>query len=203
MSRRIAACLLLCVTWLVAGGCGGFLPRSKPSTFYVLNATADHGAGPALPVALGIGPVVLPAYLDRPQIVTRQGSNQLDLSETQRWAEPLQKNVVDVLLLNLARQLGTDRVTAFPFALGLPRDYDITVQFLRFETTASGEVLVQAYVTLLDGKTAAALKASPVSYSRTVAAGDTTAATAAMSDALGELSVDVAATIRALHATRP
>lgn len=202
MIRRSASVLAPCLAGLLAAGCGGFLPRTKPSTFYVLNATAERGAGPALPVALGIGPVELPAYLDRPQVVTRLGTNQLDLSESRRWAEPLQKNVVDVLLLNLARELGTDRVTAFPFAMGLPRDYDVTVQFLRFEATASGEVRLEAYVRLLDGRSGAELKASPVSYTRSVPPDDVAAATAALSDAVGELSSDVAAVIRALHAAR-
>ena len=79
---------------------------STPSRFYVLSSlsaseTIAATAATQGPV-IGVGPITLPKYLDRPQIVTRAGSNQLALAEFDRWAEPLQDNVARVLAENLA-----------------------------------------------------------------------------------------------------
>ncbi|CAG1002708.1 hypothetical protein MYXO_03150 [Myxococcaceae bacterium] len=186
----------------VASGCAGFFPRTDPPSFYVLSASHDVATGPPLDVAVGVGPIELPAYLDRPQFVTRKGPNQLDLAENERWASPLQKAATNALLLNLARQLGTDRVSSFPYALGLPRDYDASVQFLRFEASASGEVFVDAYWWILDPKTGTPLAARLSSLSRSAAAGDAAAAAAALSSALSDLSTEMAAAIREIHARR-
>ena len=44
-------------------------------------------------LAIGIGPVTLPFYLDRPQIVRRTSPNRLEIAEFDRWAEPLSNTV--------------------------------------------------------------------------------------------------------------
>ena len=46
---------------------------------------------------IGVGPVTVPDYLDRPQIATRSSSSSLQFSEFDRWAEPLEKNLMRVL----------------------------------------------------------------------------------------------------------
>src|SRR5437762_111902 len=70
-------------------GCG-----SSPDTrFYTLatvppiTKTADRSSTPQ--VGVGIRSVVLPADLDRPQIVTRTGPNTVHLAEFDRWSSRL------------------------------------------------------------------------------------------------------------------
>ena len=202
MPRRCAVAFLLALAGLAAAGCAGFLPRTDPANFYVLSASPELGAGPPLLIALGVGPVLIPDYVDRPQIVTRVAPNQLDLSESRRWAGPLQKRVTELMLLNLSRQLGTDRATAFPFAMGLPRELDAVINLTRFEVGADGVVRVDAYWWIRDSRTSATLRAGDFSDARTVLAGDYAAAAAAMSAALADLSVQMATAIREVHARR-
>ena len=76
---------------LSLSGCAGISP---PTQFYTL---ADPGAvsSPVAPAsvrsnaAIGVGPLRLPAMLDRPQIVTRKDDNRVDLAEFHRWAGEL------------------------------------------------------------------------------------------------------------------
>ncbi len=195
--------LLLLATAPLGLGCAVLFSRSDPSSFYVLSESTERDAREPVPVALGVGPVLLPSYLDRPQIATRSGTNAISYSETQRWATPLQKNVVGVLTVNLARQLHTDRITSFPFALGLPRDYDANVQFLNFESADTGVVTVHAYYRIVDGRTGEEIRARGVTFTRSAPPGDYAAAAAALSDALGELSVEIAEQVRQIYAARP
>ena len=64
--------------------------------------------------AVGIGPVTLPQYLDRPQIVERTGPNSLKIAEFDRWAEPLNNTVPRILVQNISQLLQSDRVYALP-----------------------------------------------------------------------------------------
>ena len=87
-------CLIL-LTMIFLSGCGG---SSAPSKFYLLSSLAKSDAqtrNPESPVrlAVGVGPVEVPAYLDRPQIVTRLSLNTLRLAEFDKWAEPLKDTV--------------------------------------------------------------------------------------------------------------
>ena len=99
-------CALLALT-LVAAGC--LSPRADVSTFFLLTSAEAPGAvGPPLGGTLGLGPVTLPGYLDRSELVTRLSDNQVAVSPTARWAEPLRDNVLRALSQNLVRVLGPD-----------------------------------------------------------------------------------------------
>ena len=68
-------------------------------------------------VSVAVGPVSVPAAVDRPQIVVSTGPNQVRLDEFNRWASPLQNNIARVVAENLVAMLGTPRVTLFPQTL--------------------------------------------------------------------------------------
>jgi uncharacterized protein len=80
--RRLALVTLV-VLLIGLGACA-----STPSRFYILNTLSASETIPGTAAAqgpvIGVGPITLPKYLDRPQIVTRVGRNQLALSEFDR-----------------------------------------------------------------------------------------------------------------------
>ena len=86
---------LAVVVFFALAGCAA----SPPSRFYVLSPVAsDTTAPPTVSApAIGVGPVELPDYLGRPEIVVRSGAYELRYNETQRWAETLRDNVTSVL----------------------------------------------------------------------------------------------------------
>ena len=101
---------------------------TQPSHFYVLTDLTSvesppqgttAGQGPAV----GVGPVTLPKYFDRPQIASRAGRYELAYDEFERWAEPLETNVTRALVEHLARLIPTDRLAVFPWTRGTPVDY--------------------------------------------------------------------------------
>jgi uncharacterized protein len=137
-------------------GCG----TSQPSHFYLLRAispTSPSGlSAPELSnLSVGLGPVTLPKYLDRPQIVTQSGAHEVELAEFHKWAEPLNENVSHVLTENLSSLLSTDRVLQYPWRSSTPLDYQVVVDFWQFDVTMGGEVVLVARWSLLgsDGQT--------------------------------------------------
>jgi uncharacterized lipoprotein YmbA len=128
---------------------------STPLRFYLLNSpvtseTMAAAAAPQGPV-IGVGPITMPKYLDRLQIVTRTGDNQLALSEFDRWAEPLQDNVARVLAENLARLIPTDQVLLQAWPRSAALDYQVTVEVLQFDGWLGGESKLVAFWSILDG----------------------------------------------------
>jgi len=187
---------LLSVVLLVLSGCA----KTPPTRFYVLPAltgaeTAALSSGVKPDLTIGVGPVTLPPYLDRPQIVTRASWAKLELGEFDQWAAPLQDTFARVLAENLSLLLGTDRVLLQPWPRTTDVDYQVTVDVIRFDGGVGGEVVLAARWSLIgaDGKELVMRKtrfqapANPRDYEATVTA---------MSRILEDFSRDIAATLQ-------
>jgi uncharacterized lipoprotein YmbA len=128
---------------------------STPSRFYVLNTLPASETVPATAAdrgpVIGVGPITLPKYLDRPQIVTRASRHQLTLGEFDRWAEPLQDNISRVLAENLVRLIPTDHLLLHPWPRSATLDYQVTVEVRQFDGWVGGESTLLARWSLLDG----------------------------------------------------
>src|SRR5882724_11962129 len=145
----------LAVVSLVASLLGLGACASTPSHFYVLNTLSASETMPATAAAqgpvIGVGPITLPKYLDRPQIVTRASYNQLALAEFDRWVEPLQDNVARVLAEHLVRLIPTDQVLLHAWPRSATLDYQVTVEVLQFDGWLGGESTLLALWNILDG----------------------------------------------------
>lgn len=186
----------LLVAALLSAGCG----RTTPVAYYRLTAVAD-GRTPATsflpsPVVIGIGPVALPEYLDRSQIVTRRGANRLLLADSHRWAEPLADNIARVVRENLARSLGNERLLLHPWPVSAGVDRQVVIDILGFEAGDDGSILLEAAWSLKDaaGKVLLARRSShrlsvaqPQDYDLQVGM---------LSEALARLSEEIAAALR-------
>ncbi|MFW6242141.1 MAG: PqiC family protein, partial [Thermodesulfobacteriota bacterium] len=74
--------LLLAALFLLPVACG----RSLPTRFYLLTPQkTGPGAAPTAGPSVGVGPVELPDYLDRPQILTRAGEHEIHFAEFDQW----------------------------------------------------------------------------------------------------------------------
>ncbi len=191
--------LPLAVLTQVLAGCS-LSPRQDPSQFYVLSAASDTAgavAGPAgaSGLELGIGPVSFPEYLDRPQMVTRVGANQLQFSETERWAEPLKGSFTSVLAENLQQLLGARTAYMYPWYASLTPDYTVEVDVIRFERDGSGAVELRCQWAIFDADRIRLLTRAG-DYQRSAADASTAAAVEAMSRTVEDLSRDIAAAIR-------
>jgi len=133
---------------LAWSGCAG----SRPAKFYTLNPLGAHGEIPKVAsaergIVVAIGPVSIPDYLDRPQILTRSGPRELKLAEFDRWAGSFEQDVSRVLTENLSALLAPDNVIvlrwgrdAYPF----PATFRVGVDVTRFEGTIGESVIFAA-----------------------------------------------------------
>jgi uncharacterized protein len=192
MNPRVIFFALCAIT---IAGC--LSPRRDDSKFFVLSPVgADPGSMGSRQILVGLGPIKMPAYLDRQEVVTRVAPNRLELSGQDRWAEPLDSDFTRVLAQNLSSDLGTQRITFYPWYNTTQVDFQVKVNVYRFESDKNGKVDLTAHWQVLSG-TGKLLIVRDSSYTETAKPGDTSDAAAAMSRALGRLSQEIASAIEA------
>ena len=200
--RLSPAFILLGLALLGLAGC----PFNAPTRLYVLTATTDKPASTSPEgAAIGVGPITLPKYLDRPQIVTRVAANSLDQANLDQWGGDLNDNITRVVATNLSNLLATDRVSLYPWKDGAPVDFQVTMDISRFEQDKDGNAVLNLFWSIV-GKDGAVLLMRRSSY--TQPAGEPAsqsdnprpfdAQAAAMSRDLALLSHDIATAITGL-----
>ena len=187
---------------LVLASCAG---TSAPTQFYTLAPTIQTSAAKT-PVAkklfIGVGPVTLADYLDRPQIIVRDSAYKVTLSTFDNWAGPLDTGLPTVLVANLAALLPQDDVVMVPQPFVTPLDYQVRINFSRFDIDGAGNAVTEAQWQVLDAKKNVII-ATQNSVLREAAAGaGTEAGVAALSRTLGALSREMAKAITTA-ASRP
>ena len=99
--------------------------------------------------AIGVGPVQFPKYLDRPQIVTRSGRNQIAIADFDQWAEPLKNNFTSVIAENLSILIPDKRFVVFPWAVNTPIQNQVLIEVTRFDGELGGDSLLVARWSIL------------------------------------------------------
>jgi uncharacterized lipoprotein YmbA len=188
--------LLFSGALLLLTACG----TTEPSRFYLLSADVDPSSvrqesGIGEEMAIEIGPVTLPEYLNRPQIVTRMGQNKIVLAEFDRWAEPLDENFARVLLENLSCLLSTDRLTLFPDKGSMTYPYRIVVDVTRFDADELGTVTFSARWALLGENGEALLRRKTDIVKQEAEEGDYPSIVQSESGALADLCQEIAAAV--------
>ena len=185
---------ILCFLHLSILGCAG---TSPPSKYYMLTAlqkeeTQQLRIHPDTRISLRLAPVDIPDYLDRPQIMSRKGKNQLHRAEFERWAGPLRENIYTVLRENLSVLLPTEKASLVSWDSPVPSEYLIAVEITHFEAVPHNTVLLTARWTILEenGKTVAASGETHLDEKRDGQEYDDIVS--AMSRALGALSRQLA-----------
>jgi uncharacterized lipoprotein YmbA len=149
-----------------------------------------------------VGPVALPRSLDRPQIVTRAGDNELVYDEYNRWAGSLEADFLGVVGDNLSALLNTQRVVVYPASPPFALNYRVGFDVMQFDGSPGGEVTLRARWTVSPGSGGESLAVEQSLIRQPTASAAHADLVAAHSAALATLSREIAATITDLE-TRP
>lgn len=126
---------------------------TQPSKFYILNSiekqeAEQKGSDAMQHVAIGIGSIEIPDYLDRSQMVIRSSLSELKIDEFNRWAGSLKENISLVLAENLSLLLSTDRVFVHPWIPDDSVNYWIHVEIIRLDAIPGNTVTMKALWTI-------------------------------------------------------
>jgi uncharacterized lipoprotein YmbA len=149
-----------------------------------------------------VGPVSVPAEVDRPQMVVSTGPNQVRVDEFNLWASPLQNSITRVVAENLVTMLGTPHVTLYPQTVSTDADYRIAIEVQRFDSTLGDAATLDAVWTVRRMKGDNAEKGR-TTIRETAQGNSYDALAAAHSRAVARLSRDVANAVQSLERSAP
>lgn len=199
---RLTSAVVLAVV-LAFSGCLG--PSKTPATrYYVLNSlySAENKTPPVVILknaSVGVGPVKLSQVLDRPQIIIRTSLNEIRVVDLERWAGPLNENIINVLVSNLSALLSTVKVLKFPWNPKIPVDYQIVMDITRFDGMPGGDVILRARWGILSEKDDNVLSERNLNLTESIG-GDTIAdMVSAQSRLVAKLSHEIAEEIKQLE----
>jgi hypothetical protein len=203
MKTTTSAPVCLLIAGLLAAVLGGCFGHSQPIEFYTLaplpRPAGETGAAPGTIIA--VYPAVIPASIDRPQIVTRTDENQIVLSEFNRWGGTLKDEISRVLVENLAILLAERRVSVMTDNLAMEPTYLVAATFNRFDGRLGDSAWLNAVWTIRDQKSKKTLAVKTAILQEKVAGPGYAELVAAESRALGALSREIAAGLSAVLKT--
>ncbi len=183
---------------LCCSACTFLAPEPDPTRFAVLASVDDlpdapRAADTATGLTVGLGPIVVPEYLLRPEIQTRTAGTRLVPSLTERWGEPLDRGIERVLSIDLKRVVGAERIVIHPWYATESPDVQVRIALTRFEREDSGKVVVRATWSIRRLGSDAPPVERESHFERATASGDGASAALALSLALAELANEIAA----------
>ncbi|MCV6605654.1 MAG: PqiC family protein [Porticoccaceae bacterium] len=105
------------------------------SNYYLLHSTATNASSPC-DCSIGIGPVTVAEYLNRPQITTSAEPGRLNIDQFHRWGEPLRHNIERTVLENLATLTGSSQLRIHPWRQGQRPGYRVAINILSMDRAA-------------------------------------------------------------------
>jgi uncharacterized lipoprotein YmbA len=189
---------LLLVAFLLAG-----CSSTPPTQFYKLNSLpSGQQENPAAlfgeDIAIGVGPVEFPEFLDRPQIVTRKSQNQLEIAEFHRWAASFPRDFLRVLAKNISTLLPTDRVAVYPWEDTFSPTYQVKLNVEQFDGQLGERVLLRVIWSVVGKEEAKELVVRKSLIQEPVLTNDYEGLVAAQSNALATLSRELVEEMRKL-----
>ncbi len=116
--------------------CGG----GAGANYYRLDATAPATAGGS-GLSVAIGPVSLPTYLDRAEVVFATGPNEFQVPADALWIGSLRDNISRTVASDLGRLLGSGNVRSGSEPRFNPR-YRVALDIRRFHGISGQEAIL-------------------------------------------------------------
>ncbi len=190
--KRVLSLGLMAICLLNLAACA----NTQPTHFYLLRALdpvsrASLETKPSS-LSLGLGPITLAKYLDRPQIITRKGPQEIYLAEFHKWGAPLKEHVSHILEENLAHLLGTDGVVRYPWKRSKLPDYQLSLAIIQFDGIEGKEAVLRVRWMLARDAGKRVLQKRTSQFSEIIQGPDYEDLVEAMSRMLASLSREIA-----------
>lgn len=143
--KRLLPALPALVLAALLGACSS----TPPLQFYTLGPLPPAPASTPVGTSVGlvVGPVNVPATIDRLLIVRLDGS-RADVAEHHRWAAPLKTEIARRIAADLARRSPYARSVAWPQSSLADPALSVPIDVLRFEADGFERVTLEAVWTL-------------------------------------------------------
>jgi uncharacterized protein len=152
---KIKYCLGLsavCVA-LFLGGCIS-IPNSPTPRFYALSIVDEGQISKKINIApgmlIGIGPVKIPEYEDRPQMVTVDKEKMLQFAQFDRWGESLDLGLARLIREDLTTMLPGAKLTLYPWDPSIAVKYQVNIEVVQLDSELDRDMFFVVQWTVID-----------------------------------------------------
>lgn len=188
---------------LSTGGCIA-MSNSPPPRFYALQAIDESYAGEKFnipsSVIIGIGPVKVPEYQNRPQIVTQDTNNLITFAQFDRWGEPLELALPRLISANLSAILPGATLAISPWNLDIPVKYQVIMDVVRLESRLDKDLSFTVQWSVIDSENKKMVLTERSEFSKPIEPHNYSGLAETLSMECASLSGEIAKTLSALMA---
>lgn len=197
---RYCTVIIVCLIFaLILPGCIS-VPNSPTPRFYTLNAMEksrpEQKFNISSNVIIGVGPVKIPEYLNRPQIVTQNKDKMLTFAQFDRWGESLDLGLERLITENLTAMLSGATLKMFPWNLAIPVRYQVIIEVLQLESELDKDLFFVAQWSVIENEKMVLIKTSE--FRRPIKPHNYSGLAKALSAVCASLSSEIAGTLAAL-----
>ncbi|MDD4183719.1 MAG: PqiC family protein [Candidatus Omnitrophica bacterium] len=147
-------CFIACVVFILfLNGCMSVSNSPNPR-FYTLYASDKEKNSQEFNIPantiIGIGPVRIPEYLNRPQIVTNNKDKTIFFDEFNRWAESLDFALARLINNDLTLIIPKTSLQMFPWDLTIAVKYQVIVDVVQLENNLNHDLLFVTQWSIID-----------------------------------------------------
>ena len=140
---------------LVLSGCIS-VQKSPIPRFYVLNDIHENQVSKKIDIAsnvlIGVGPIKIPEYQERPQIVTQGKENMLKFAQFDRWGESLDLGMARLIGEDLTVILPGAKFTLYPWNASMPVKYQVVVEIVKLDSDLDKDLFLVAQWLIRDAQ---------------------------------------------------
>jgi uncharacterized lipoprotein YmbA len=140
---------------LVLSGCIS-VSNSPMPRFYMLQSSDENQASKKINIAsdvlIGVGPVKIPEYQDRPQIVTRDKEKMLTFAQFDRWGEALDLGIARLIEEKLTAMFPGAKFTLYPWNSSVAVKYQVVVEIVQLDSELDKELFLAAQWLVIDAQ---------------------------------------------------
>jgi len=132
------------------------IPNSPTPRFYALTAIEDTQVSKKInlpsDVIIGVGPVKIPGYQERPQIVTLNKDKMLQFAQFDRWGEPLDLGIARLIREDITAILPQAKWTLYPWNPAMAVKYQVVLEVVQLESEFDRDMFLVVQWTVIDVK---------------------------------------------------
>jgi len=183
---------------LTLGGCISLPngPMSPNPRFYLLSATSGPPVIKKINITpgvfIGIGPVKIPEYLNRPQMVTNDKAGTLKFDEFDRWGESLDIGIARLIREDLTAMLPEAKLAVYPWNPSVTVRYQVAVEIVQLDSELDKGIFLAVQWMIIDLKNSKTVMIKRSEFRRPISPQDYAGLAQTLSAACASLSGQIA-----------
>ncbi|MFH1061924.1 MAG: PqiC family protein [Candidatus Omnitrophota bacterium] len=149
-------CMFISIAFfcLVLSGCA-LIPATPTPRFYVLTSS-ENLAGKEMNISsdifIGVGPIKIPEYQNRPQMVIQDKEKMIKFAQFDRWGESLDIGMERVIGEDLSGIIPEARIVLYPWNQSIEVKYQVVVEIIQLDSELDKDLFLAAQWMVIDTK---------------------------------------------------